>query len=377
VQGILYFPLIRPPVSEWLIRALLYWDEVGTIVPESYVYEPELLGPYTQDLVLRELIYQVRPSLASHTHTAAFSSWLTSLGADALEGRRKRFAAGHRTSIHWDKWLAGGSALEHAQSLGLASDRGRFGMGEWIEVEVETGNEFMASLALALCHPSSGLSTRISAAATTRLPAATTWLPASDSVAAFTALTGGLERSTFPDSGQRLLRLRIEGEARICDLRALLLERALPVPDVPPSSAEIELFRVHHGDLLPALRRRIESELDRAAAGGDDVTQLRAVDRLSEEIEDLVGQAEAYLREAGFRRISRSPLLRLMKFIPGASGPVDAATSSAEALEAARKFESEPLAYFAFAREELKLDGPLRAARLDWPSLVELFDAGH
>jgi hypothetical protein len=33
IQGALDFPLISPPASAWLTRALLYWDHVGTVAP--------------------------------------------------------------------------------------------------------------------------------------------------------------------------------------------------------------------------------------------------------------------------------------------------------------------------------------------------------
>jgi hypothetical protein len=51
----LYFPLISPPASDWLTRALLDWDRVGTIVPHDWVENPKLLGEHMLELVRREL----------------------------------------------------------------------------------------------------------------------------------------------------------------------------------------------------------------------------------------------------------------------------------------------------------------------------------
>jgi hypothetical protein len=48
---VLYFPYIRVPDSEWFTQVLLYWDEVGSIVPYEYVYSPEKLGPHMRELV--------------------------------------------------------------------------------------------------------------------------------------------------------------------------------------------------------------------------------------------------------------------------------------------------------------------------------------
>jgi hypothetical protein len=35
-RAILYYPTIDVPTGDWLRQALLYWDEVGSIVPEQW-----------------------------------------------------------------------------------------------------------------------------------------------------------------------------------------------------------------------------------------------------------------------------------------------------------------------------------------------------
>jgi len=47
-QTILYYPTISVPSSRWLRQAILYWDEIGSIVPQRYD-ETELI-PYTLDV---------------------------------------------------------------------------------------------------------------------------------------------------------------------------------------------------------------------------------------------------------------------------------------------------------------------------------------
>jgi hypothetical protein len=61
VDKVLYFPYIRVPGNEWFTRVLLYWDEVGSIVPSEYIYRPESLGTYMRELVQAQLVRQVLP----------------------------------------------------------------------------------------------------------------------------------------------------------------------------------------------------------------------------------------------------------------------------------------------------------------------------
>lgn len=47
-QAILYYPTICVPSNRWLRQAVLYWDEIGSIVPQRYD-DTELI-PYTPDI---------------------------------------------------------------------------------------------------------------------------------------------------------------------------------------------------------------------------------------------------------------------------------------------------------------------------------------
>ena len=40
-DGLLYFPHINVPKSDWLIRSLLYWEKVGTIIPQDHLNNPD------------------------------------------------------------------------------------------------------------------------------------------------------------------------------------------------------------------------------------------------------------------------------------------------------------------------------------------------
>ena len=62
MNKILYFPYISIPNTEWLSRAILYWDEVASIVPMDYIGNPELLDENMRKLVEYELVKQVIPT---------------------------------------------------------------------------------------------------------------------------------------------------------------------------------------------------------------------------------------------------------------------------------------------------------------------------
>src|SRR2546426_3492340 len=102
---VLYFPYIRVPKSTWLIRNLLYWDQVSSIVPSQFTEEPESLGQYTRSLVTEGLVFQVIPRVYISEVPRfgdAFRQYLDGLGRDA-DRRRKGFGRGKVFPLHVEK----------------------------------------------------------------------------------------------------------------------------------------------------------------------------------------------------------------------------------------------------------------------------------
>ena len=58
-RTILYYPTISIPTSDWLRRSLLYWDEIGSIVPMDY--EERTLIPYSPDIQYLKTEGEFRP----------------------------------------------------------------------------------------------------------------------------------------------------------------------------------------------------------------------------------------------------------------------------------------------------------------------------
>lgn len=58
---LLYFPYINVPYNAWVVRNLIYWDEIGAIVPRDYINEPNRLEREMREMVSAQLIRQVIP----------------------------------------------------------------------------------------------------------------------------------------------------------------------------------------------------------------------------------------------------------------------------------------------------------------------------
>lgn len=348
VQSALYFPYINVPETPWLYRTMLYWDRVGTIAPDEFRARPEFMDPHTRRLVSEGLLVHVVPSDIGGRRRNGFHRFLDGLSEMELRRRRSLLALGLVSAIHMDKLVY--DDLRQLTDLRLA--RPRAGDDRWLEVESATANEFMAALALALCHPENDLVRPAGHRGTEN-----SWVPVTDLPEAMAAMLSGLSPATPGPTNRkdREHESRMRGEQRVSDIRTSVLDRLLPVPAEPMGIADLLRFRARHGELLPQLRLNLEAQFDEALQVDDEDIRQRRIDRIVEEADHVAAEAQRYMAEAGFRRIERSSFLRLLKFVPLLSGPVDALQGWAAAHQTVGDFESKPLAYIGFARTELRL----------------------
>jgi len=62
MDKILYFPYINLPKTDWTVRTLLYYDNIGSIVPQEYFYSPERsYEPFMLELVRSGLVIPIDP----------------------------------------------------------------------------------------------------------------------------------------------------------------------------------------------------------------------------------------------------------------------------------------------------------------------------
>jgi hypothetical protein len=347
MQGALYFPFIAVPPTAWWTRVVLYWDDVATIVPDAYIQRPELHQPYTLELIRAGLLHQALPQDAGDNLRRNFERYLGLLSDQEIDRRRRSFSVGHVARVHSDKWLTYRAGLLQIQHLGLAAPDRSVGQRNWINVEVATAAEFMAALTLSLCETGGQEGWRSSDRNNSEA-----WVPTTDTSSAISSLLAGMEpMPQGSSSGDRIL-MRVKGELRAAEVRTHLMEQLLPVPDQVVSIDKLLKFRRRHGSLLPALRRYIESKIDESMTIADPILRSRFMDRIEDELLQRSEEAEAYLREQGLERISRSSLLRVLKYFPVLRDLSETTQDLAENLRTSQGFEAEPLAYLAFARLE-------------------------
>lgn len=61
MDNLLYYPYINIPRTDWTIRTLLYYNQVGTIVPQNHFHEPDKYDKFMRELVLNELVVPINP----------------------------------------------------------------------------------------------------------------------------------------------------------------------------------------------------------------------------------------------------------------------------------------------------------------------------
>ncbi len=145
-DGVLYFPYMRVPSSAWFTRVLLYWDEIGCIVPSVYGHDRQKLGDYGNELTSAGLLKTIHPDAFSLPGLA--DGFIRALDAEgrARPGRETYGVdAGPGMDLHIAKM--GREIARALQERGLAQPVKRSDAG-WYAVEPRTADLFMAYLAV-------------------------------------------------------------------------------------------------------------------------------------------------------------------------------------------------------------------------------------
>jgi hypothetical protein len=320
MDGVVYYPYISVPESAWFTRAVLYWDTVGTIVPDEWTYTPERLGEYTRELVQRGIVTQLLPSYADLAGFARrFAEYVSNLQRDEVARRRTDFSAGVAEQIHRDKGPP--DVFLYLKGMDLCAED-----GEWWRVERKTSSDYMAGLALALSIPGSNIVqfdpwSRNSSA----VPETVHMVPVTDQAhSLLPLLTGTVEVPHLA------LRERAEGQNMIGRVQAMVLEQLFPAPAIAVPPSEIERFRDRHSGLLSEFRRNLEQRVDEIFKLGTAWQRRRALDRLESEFQHAIREIEAYMAESRFGKVARSPWTALIGIIPGLDRITAAAKAAAD-----------------------------------------------
>lgn len=157
MNSLLYYPYINLPKTDWTIRALLYYDNISSIVPTQYFHEPEQYEPFMREVIQNELITPINPMNVLENPRKVSEMFIEYLNIrHSIEERRRLSLTKNKPcQIRREKFLLRGNSIRlHANKfddevfyqlihMGLAEHID----GYWYNVEKQTANELMTFLA--------------------------------------------------------------------------------------------------------------------------------------------------------------------------------------------------------------------------------------
>lgn len=140
-KNALYFPYINVPPDPWLMRMILYWDRLNSIVPFDHICRPELLDPKMRDLVASGLVHQLIPG----QYLYGMESFSLPFVSYAERWLKKRHGNPGRnfSRIHMEKL---DRLHQPLREMGLLRD----GEYPWVQMPTPLANAFMSYLAASL-----------------------------------------------------------------------------------------------------------------------------------------------------------------------------------------------------------------------------------
>ncbi|SRR5258706_10875503 len=153
MNKILYYPYINVPRTDWALRALLYYENMGSIVPQEYFYNPErTYEPFMLELVKNELVIPIDPIKVLDNPWVISEPFLKYVEQNRvkLEEARQNSSFSNGSLIHSDKFYGARihadkfdeSIFYSLEQLGLARRNGR-----WYFVETQIADQLMKFLA--------------------------------------------------------------------------------------------------------------------------------------------------------------------------------------------------------------------------------------
>lgn len=154
MSNLLYYPYINVPRTDWTIRTLLYYDNIGSIVPQEYFYNPERnYDEFMLELVRNELVTPINPIHVLENPWEITRPFLELIehNQTRLRTAQRSFRQGQRGNVHIDKFSKANihadkfdeSVFYALEQLGLAERND----GNWYSVEQSTANNLMGYLA--------------------------------------------------------------------------------------------------------------------------------------------------------------------------------------------------------------------------------------
>jgi hypothetical protein len=141
---ILYYPYINIPKEQWIYKSVLYWDEVGAIIPPTYGEEENLTNHFTKELIENGLLTQVFPEeyIQQKKDFSDFFLNLIEQPQFNIDLKRKAFELGSVSRIHINKFYH--PFMDELINRKIAT---RENWSSWYHVEAHTSNLLMTYLA--------------------------------------------------------------------------------------------------------------------------------------------------------------------------------------------------------------------------------------
>lgn len=327
---VLYFPYINIPYNNWLKKTLLYWDEIGTIVPMDFINYPEKMTFEMQELVKAGLVKQIIPNSYTSDSNYKFSeSFINLIKSSNIESKNLDFKEGSK--LHIDKF--GYEIATFLTEIGLAKSLEH----PWYLVESHTANLFMSYLASFLGNHSE-----------------INMQPITDSVSIL---------STFNSSMNSTCNTIINQ-----NVRQEILSNVLPFPSNPITITQLSKFKRKNSDLLLKFRNYIETEIIRISFISCPEEKKFEISTIRNEIIESIEEISARMREYKFGTINFGTIAGLtaagIPFVDALlqKDEISIAQSLPGLLAALyssfgnnkKDFLSSPLAYAAFFNNEFK-----------------------
>jgi hypothetical protein len=320
----LYFPYIDVPRGQWLLRVLLYWDQLGSIVPYDFVRNPEQHSETMRELLVTGLVTPIVP--AAHLQdTDRFGEVFLQYVRERLPRRGFGAPREARVRVHIEKLGRVGHELE---LLGVA----RRGPYPWYSVDAWVAERFMAYLACVL-------------AATPDVNAAPI---------------------TFDDASLRAL--REPGQQGKDGARAFLLQRVFPRPSGTVHLSDLVNFKSRYETQLRNLRREVERRCVEISAIDNPQARRERAASIADDLDEEIGQVEEAMR-LKFGRIALggivgitsagAPLLdgvHVGAAVGAGAGVIGAVGQVIAGFQERRRQNARPLAYAALARRRFHLE---------------------
>ncbi|RNA68809.1 DUF6236 family protein [Alteribacter keqinensis] len=228
-DNLIYFPQISLKKSPWLYRMLLYCDSITVIAPNTFNENPELYGPFTQTLIIEEIVKVVNPEYTHMYNSNVYHSFYKNLNKHYLKGNNGSLSGYQYSKVHINKM-----GFELKQYLLRNKLAIKTNDVDWINVRQDIARDFMNYLACYIGNLES-------------------MTPVTDSVS---NISPHYSKFKIPAYSNDSLNRSVK-EQELATLSSILLERLIPIPHEINDVSKLIDFKANHKNELENFKRII------------------------------------------------------------------------------------------------------------------------